>query len=299
MRRSWLLLIWLAAAVADGALVIGSLNVRNYLQMNRWEHAAYRFDYPKPEAEKAALRQLLLQERPDILFLQEMGDARFVAELQRDLADLGLRYPYAETALQQGSVRSLAVLSMVAPEQHLLLSPVVDPGREGGEQQLRRGIHEVRFDVGGIPLHCFHVHIKSRYSEDDADPSARLQRKGEISALTEVVRQRLALQDGSAVLVIGDFNTPLGGCLLDGLRALDLHQVEYVDTSGTTWTYQQLRSGKRERIDGAFVRDDRRWEWQQPRLVPDDTEPLTFSDHRLLLVTFALIANRAAACCAE
>jgi hypothetical protein len=47
------------------------------------------------------------------------------------------------------------------------------------------------------------------------------------------------------------------------------------------------------------VRNDRRWQWQQPRLVPDDAEPLTFSDHRLLLVTFALIANRAAACCAE
>lgn len=66
-------------------LTLATYNVENYGPAKRVTEAGYRKDYPKPEAEKAALRTVLRGINADVLVLQEMGGAVYLEELRRDL----------------------------------------------------------------------------------------------------------------------------------------------------------------------------------------------------------------------
>ena len=63
---------------------VATYNVRNYLEVNRWVDGKYRKHFPKPEAKKEAVRKVLLEVRPDILVIQEMGVGPYLSELQAD-----------------------------------------------------------------------------------------------------------------------------------------------------------------------------------------------------------------------
>ena len=83
------------AAPAVRSLTIATYNVENYTVADRLVEDVYRKDYPKPEAEKAALRRVIHQLDADVLALQEVGGDAFLSELRRDLLSEGLDYPYA------------------------------------------------------------------------------------------------------------------------------------------------------------------------------------------------------------
>ncbi|MEO5961227.1 MAG: hypothetical protein ABIR80_19130, partial [Opitutaceae bacterium] len=91
------LAIW---ASADGAetLTIATYNIENYGPADRMTEAGYRKDYPKPEAEKRALRVVIRGLDADVLVLQEMGGQPYLDELRRDLKNEGLDYPHAALA---------------------------------------------------------------------------------------------------------------------------------------------------------------------------------------------------------
>ena len=95
---------------------IASLNVENYLVLDRSIKGKWRPNYPKPEKEKRALRSIIRQVNPDILLLQEMGDLPFLNELWMDLnVTQGPGYKYADW--MEGSYeeeeRHLAVFSKI------------------------------------------------------------------------------------------------------------------------------------------------------------------------------------------
>src|SRR4051812_10019055 len=79
----WLLAVTLLARAET--LTIATYNVENYGPANRMTEGGYRKDYPKPEAEKAALRSVIRALSADILVMQEMGDQPYLDELRRDL----------------------------------------------------------------------------------------------------------------------------------------------------------------------------------------------------------------------
>ncbi|MEN9813159.1 MAG: hypothetical protein RL479_1845, partial [Verrucomicrobiota bacterium] len=99
-----------AAELAGDPLRIATWNVANYGPTGRVTAAGYRSDYPKPEAEKAALRAALHRLDADVLALQEMGPPAYLEELARDLAREGLHYPYRAIA-GDGEPRRNALLS--------------------------------------------------------------------------------------------------------------------------------------------------------------------------------------------
>ena len=68
-----------------GSVRIASINVENYLPMDRWVDGKWRRDYPKPTKEKRALRSMINQVNPDILLIQEIGDLPYLNELWMDL----------------------------------------------------------------------------------------------------------------------------------------------------------------------------------------------------------------------
>ena len=64
---------------------VGTYNIRIYLMTDRLVDGTWRKNYPKPENEKTALREIIAREKPDILAIQEMGTAPYLQELLRDL----------------------------------------------------------------------------------------------------------------------------------------------------------------------------------------------------------------------
>ena len=282
-RAIALLLLGLSASLAAGELRLGCWNLRNYLLTDRWTGEAWRFDYPKPEAEKARLRQQLLRLRADVLFLQEVGSERMLMELQRDLADLGLDYAHAHFGKRADRKRGLAVLS------HLPLAEVIFHGavplREKPGKLLRRGLQEVRLRTAAGELIALHVHLKSRYSRDPADPESRRWRKAELAAVRDWAKRRKQVA-GPRVrfLLVGDFNTPFEDALFAGLRGepVSWRPVPVSDGGGASWTYHHRKTDRYSRIDGfwTLARDDGLF--KDIGLFPEREVVTGGSDHRLV-----------------
>ena len=111
------LLLWLGAvASAAQSVRVATYNLDNYLVMDRHVGGAWRPSYPKPEGEKAIIRNTILSLKPDILALQEIGGTPFLEELRADLAQLGLQYDCAILMQGEDQERHTAVLSRIAPQ---------------------------------------------------------------------------------------------------------------------------------------------------------------------------------------
>lgn len=285
MKAALLLFGLGALAVLAGAhpdhVRIGTLNVRNYLQQNRWHEGAYRFDHPKPEEEKARLRALLLEVRPDILLLQEMGSPKHLDELREDLATGGLVYPHRHYAGDPESRIGLALLSVIPPMEVLF----IPPGDAGGRPEtLLRGLQEAAFRVGQARLRIFHVHLKSRYTTNEEDPDSRNFRRAEFRNLAGLVEARLGLSRGKeALLLAGDFNTPFDSPLLEPLRK-GWEPMRPADAHGEAWTYHHHRSGTRETIDGFWRVRAGDPPFSPGGVFPPGREASAGSDHRLVVI---------------
>src|SRR6266700_1071495 len=105
----WLLLL-VSAAQAE-TLKIATYNIENYGPADRMTEAGYRKEYPKPETEKRALRQVIRGVNADVLVLQEMGGQPYLEELRRDLKAEGLDYSHTALASATDADRHVAVLS--------------------------------------------------------------------------------------------------------------------------------------------------------------------------------------------
>ena len=115
-RRAFLalslgLFAWGAVLRGGETLVVATYNIENYGPANRMTEAGYRKDYPKPEAEKQALRRVIRGLNADVLVLQEMGGERYLEELRRDLRTEGLDYPHVALANAADADRHVALLS--------------------------------------------------------------------------------------------------------------------------------------------------------------------------------------------
>ena len=90
--------------VATDSVRVASINVQNYLLMDRWIDGRWKRDYPKPEKEKRALRSMINQVDPDVLLIQEMGDLPFLNELWMDLnVTDGAQFHYSSWFLGHGT----------------------------------------------------------------------------------------------------------------------------------------------------------------------------------------------------
>ncbi|MFO7726364.1 MAG: endonuclease/exonuclease/phosphatase family protein [Oceanipulchritudo sp.] len=271
-----------AAGAESEPVRVATWNVRNYLQQNRWHDDAYRFDYPKPEAEKARLRETLLEVRPDILLLQEMGSEAFLLELRDDLRAGGLDYAWFHFSAVPEARTGLALLARFAPDEELLLLPGEAP--DEASPGIRRGVHELRFPRGKSVLRVFHVHLKSRYTTDEADPESRAFRTSELRLLEGLVERRRVLAGPREVLLLaGDFNTPFEDGLLDGLRR-HWRPLAVEDADGEAWTYHHFKSGRREVIDGFWHPRGQGGAFSPNGVYPAGEVAAGGSDHRMVVI---------------
>ncbi|ADE54463.1 endonuclease/exonuclease/phosphatase family protein [Coraliomargarita akajimensis] len=291
MRSSWIAACFLLGVVscfaAQAQLRVASLNLDNYLIMDRSVDGRWRKEYPKPESEKHALRQAILSVRPDVLVVQEIGGAEFLEELRLDLANLGLEYSSAIHMRGSDTVRHVAVLSMVEP-QSIVRHADLNFAYMERRQAVSRGLLELSFEGrGGQNFRLFAVHLKSRRTTEKADPQSVLWRTREAEACRNRIIERHDGDGNLPYLVVGDFNdhprsSTLRRFYQRGERELG-HWVPAADSRGQVWTHFYAREYSYSTVDG-FV--------ASPELLPsikngrativDDPRTLSASDHRMV-----------------
>ncbi len=278
---------------AAETLVVATYNVQNYtITDRRGGPGGFRPDYPKPEAEKAALRAVIRGLGADVIALQEIGGAPFLAELRRDLASEGVFYPFGEAMLAADEVRGLAVLSRV-PLGAVTAHRDLTGRRRGGEEPLpvRRGLLQVEVPRPEGPITLFVVHLKSRLAIDRDDPQAEDQRVAEAHAVRNRVLELFPDPAAARFLIMGDFNDLPGSRALRGVETRGRTRLgRWVDTAderGHRWTHAFTGRGLYSRFDHVLVSTGlegavtRGW-------IADGPEVALASDHRPVAVELRL-----------
>lgn len=287
-----LILALFAVRVAAETLTVATYNVENYLVTDRMADGVYRKEYPKPESEKRALRAVIASLGADVLAIEEMGGSPFLAELQRDLATEGCKYPYAELLEAADPDRHVAVLSkrpFTAVQKHTDLSFTYF----GAVEKVKRGLLEVRFstEIGEVTL--FVVHLKSRFTERDDDLNSAKRRASEAEAVRDRVLKTFPEPSSERFLIVGDFNDnagsrPLRAMIKKGKTAIAA-LLPAADSRGEVWTHFYKKEETYTAVDHILVSDAlKNYIPAKSAIICDRVEVAAASDHRPILVKLDL-----------
>jgi endonuclease/exonuclease/phosphatase family metal-dependent hydrolase len=282
-------LVW---SLVAQAITVATYNVENYTLANRMVEGIYREAYPKPEKERAALRQVIRAIAPDVLAVCEMGPQPFLDEFQRELKQAGLNYPHAVLLEAADVDRHVAVLSKV-PFKEVRRHAELSYTYFGKPERVKRGALEVVFATDQGDVSVFVLHLKSKFTERKDDPEAALQRAQEAEAVRDLVLARFPDPASAKFLVCGDWNDTRG---TRPVRALQKRGETVIgellpaaDSHGETWTHYFRREDLYSRIDYLMV---------SPGLKPfvvdgrakifDGPAAANASDHRPVVVELKL-----------
>jgi endonuclease/exonuclease/phosphatase family metal-dependent hydrolase len=262
-------------------LTIASYNIENYTLSDRMVDDVYRKDYPKPEADKTALRTVIHQLDADVLALQEIGGELFLNELQRDLKRAGMEYSHRAVLQADDSDRMLAVLSkrpfLAVTKHDDLTFKYFD-----GVTKVKRGLLEVRLATADGEITVFVVHLKSRYTERPDDPGASIQRAAEAVAIRERILKVFPEPANARFLIAGDFNDhrtsrPVRALSTKGETPI-ADWLPLADDRGHGWTHFFRKEGSYSQVDHVLVSPALR---KQVRgRIHESPEVAQASDHR-------------------
>lgn len=306
MRSTFCQLLWLLVALASLHAVCGqstriaTYNLQNYLQMDRYVDGVWRPAYPKPEAEKALLRQVIGDVCADILALQEIGAAPFLAELRADLALEGSDYPYAIHMRGADDARHLAILSKLRPAE-VVKHQDLSFSYLGRREAVRRGMLEVSFQrSSGALLKLFVVHLKSRWSDEPSDPESRRRRIREAEACRNRIIERTVAIGVSDYLIAGDFNDHPASAAMRRFYRRGRVEIGSLlpawDSRQEQWTCFYPKHSLYSRVDGFVLSNGLTAAVEAGHgTVVDFPDVLMGSDHRMVYVDLACAAKAALA----
>lgn len=270
-------------------LRVATYNLYNYLSMDRSIEGQWRKDYPKPETEKSSLRRVILEVRPDLLAIQEIGNAGFLHELCNDLRAQGLDYPHTAHLQGPDPDRCLAVLSRL-PLYNITRHTDLDFKYFESRELVRRGLLEVEIRPRpGLSLQIFNLHLKSRWTIRKDDPEAMLQRTREAETCRNRIISRTVDKRRPHYLILGDFNDHPDSAALRRFQkrgSLSIAQrLLAADSRGDHWTHFYRKQSSYSTVDGILA---------APQLMPalksawvaDLIRPPEGSDHRLVYADF-------------
>ena len=279
-------------------LTVATYNVANYTLTNRrLADGSFRPDYPKPEEEKAALRQVIASLDADVIALQEVGGPGFLAELRRDLASEGVAYPYGEAPVGDDEARGLAVLSR-RPLGRVILHRDLRAKRRGAEhdEPVKRGLLQVEVPLHDGVMTLFVVHLKSRLTEAKEDPAAEEQRLAEAQAVRDRILELFPDPKAARFVIAGDFNDTPGSRALAAMQARGktgiATEADATDERLQRWTHAYERTGVYSRFDHVLVSEGLwrdKGENVRGRIVGEPWSAIKrASDHRPLVVTIQM-----------
>ena len=251
-----LAMVLAAGGLCAQALTVATYNVENYLVADRMVEGVYHPAYPKPEKEKAGLRQVIAAIAPDVLAVEEMGTQPFLDEFQRELRQSGQDFPFVALLQAVDPDRHVAVLSKV-PFKEVRRHARVPHTYFGQANAVKRGVLEVIFATSEGDVSLFVVHLKSRHTERDDDPESALQRRGEAEAVRDLVLRRFPDPTEGRFILCGDWNDtrsskPVRSLVKRGETELG-EILRAADSRGETWTYFYRREETYSRIDYFLV----------------------------------------------
>lgn len=226
LLRLWTSL-WLALVAGNAeTITLATYNVENYGSVDRMTEAGFRSDYPKPEAEKTALRTVIRALHADVLALQEIGSASALEELRRDLKAEGLEYRHSAFLEAADAERHLALLSRL-PLLAIRLHASLAFAYRGGEERVKRGLLEAVVGTASGDLTIFVLHLKSHLTEWPDDPEAAARRAAEAGAIRACVCERFPDRSSGRFVILGDCN--------DGARSPALRRLAYAGAAAVAW----------------------------------------------------------------
>lgn len=250
-----LLLLLAAASPAEESpppdIRFTSWNLKNYLHTTSPPPEGST-ERAKPVREQQAILSILLQIRPDLLGVCEMGSPADLAHLQAALKAGGLDLPHTEHVEGNDPSRHLALLSrfpITARQPVTHLRYLLD----NNEFPVQRGFLDVTVAVTpSYALRLVGLHLKSRRDVPEADQT--LMRRNEAHLLRQHLEGILAAHPASNLLVFGDFNDTRdqpGVKAIKGLRGSTaaLTEIGAEDSSGERWTYYYPEADQYSRID--------------------------------------------------
>lgn len=264
MRSARRKLFWLgltlcfvaAASAWSETLKIATYNLENYGAADRMTPEGYRTNYPKPETEKASLRQVIKALGADVLVVQEVGPRAYLLELQRDLLRDGVDYPCVDLVEAADDERHIGIFSKrnfaaVVRRTDLRFTYF------GATEPVKRGLLEVRIATAGGDLTLFGVHLKSRFTDRPDDPMSTIRRTGEATAIRDAVLQRFPKPAEARFVILGDFNDekaskPLQRLLQRGETKI-AELLPATDSRGETWTHRYAKADSYSRVDHVLV----------------------------------------------
>ena len=242
---------------------------------------------PKPENARRAAVSLIAKERPDVLAVQEMGNATVFAQFRDDLRAAGVDYPYAELLERERREINLAVLSrfpIVSVQHH------TNEWYSIGESKVpvARGFLDVSIQVNlKYRFRLLTAHLKSKVYNPLGQTEMR---RNEARLLNKVIRGILEKDPDINLLVAGDFNDDYNSAPLrevGGKRGGPMTDLRPADSVGDVWTYFYGAVDGYSRFDYLFVNKGMLAEVarKQTRVVRD---PLMYeaSDHRPVIAVF-------------
>lgn len=251
-----ILSVLIAAVLAPAALTVVAYNVENYTLADRMVDGVYRAAYPKPEKEKAALRQVIAGISPDILALEEMGPQAYLDDFQRELKQAGQYFPHAVVLEAADADRHVAVLSKV-PFKEVRRHAKVPITYFGQAEVVKRGVLEVIFASADGDFSVFVVHLKSKHTERKDDPGAALQRAVEAEAVRDLVLSRYPDPAKGKFIICGDWNDTRGSRPVRALQkrgdTIIGEILPATDSRGEGWTHFFRREEIYSRIDYLMV----------------------------------------------
>ncbi len=275
-----------------GSATFIAWNVRNYILKPDLDTRGKPLTPAKASESIDAIVHTLVELRPDIVGLCEMGTRKDLADLQRRLQKAGLDLSHSTWVDGPDRERHLALLSRfpLASTQH---ARQAEFKLAGISRSVQRGILDCTVQVSeSFPLRILGVHLKSRRIVPEFD-QAEFRRMESI-----ILRERLdAILDknpATPLLVFGDFNDTKNSPVVRGVAGRAgsdgaLSILPLADGAGDQWTYHWEESDEYSRVDYVMVgrallplvnqassRVHRADAWQ------------TASDHRPLVVSFDL-----------
>jgi len=220
--------------------------------MDRRVDGSFRPDYPKPEAEKTALRKVIRKANADVLAVQEIGALPYLEELRQDLQAEGLDYPYLHHLEAADEERHIAVLSKISFAEERSVD-LLSFKYFGEKETVKRGLIELVFNTNDHRWSLFVVHLKSRYSDRRDDPESEQRRVGEARAVRNLILKRYPAPGDSSFLIAGDLNDTrasrtVAALLKRGKTGISIG-VPAFNRWGQTWTYHYQKEEVYSRSD--------------------------------------------------
>lgn len=273
-----------ATWAADDEFSVMTYNLRRFSFEDRDQDG--QADDFKPEEEVKAVLDVIRNAKPDVLAVQEIGDAESFARLRKRVAEAGLSYPHAEYFMMPEATVGLALLSRFPIVSR---APITNETYTIGREKLpvQRGFLNVEIEVNpNYRFRLLNAHLKSKRYH----PSGQTEmRRNEARLLNKNVRRMLAQKPNLNLIVLGDLNDNITSATLREVlgQPYALTDLRLQDNVGDIWTHFWEWPEEYARIDYILVSEGMLPEVvrEKSRVVRDPAMNAA-SDHRPVIAVF-------------